>query len=77
MLHYVLVFRSTKGRLGENIITTKITLQNKKWFLHGNDDLKEFETLKDLKNSISPQMPWIPPSEYGITRYYAHFEFFV
>ncbi|XP_050332636.1 tyrosine-protein kinase hopscotch [Bactrocera neohumeralis] len=55
---------SAKGRFGENIITTKITLQNKKWLLHGGEGLKEFETLKDLKNSISPQMPWIPPSEY-------------
>nr|XP_014102443.1 tyrosine-protein kinase hopscotch [Bactrocera oleae] len=55
---------SAKGRLGENIITTKIALQNKKWLFHGSEGVKEFETLKDLKNSISPQMPWIPPSEY-------------
>ncbi|XP_054727303.1 tyrosine-protein kinase hopscotch [Anastrepha obliqua] len=55
---------SLKGRLGENIITTKITRENNKWLLHSNEGLKAFETLKDLKNSISPQMLWLPPSEY-------------
>ncbi|XP_011191095.1 tyrosine-protein kinase hopscotch [Zeugodacus cucurbitae] len=51
------------GKLGENITTTKISLKNKKWLLHTNNNLREFKTLKDLKNSISPQMFWIPPTE--------------
>ncbi|XP_067640532.1 tyrosine-protein kinase hopscotch [Eurosta solidaginis] len=55
---------SLKGRLGDNIITTKITRENNKWLLHSNEGLKAFETLKDLKNYISPQMLWLPPSEY-------------
>ncbi|XP_004518856.1 tyrosine-protein kinase hopscotch [Ceratitis capitata] len=56
--------RSVKGRFAGNIVTTKITFQNKKWILHSTEGLKEYESLKDLKNSISTEMLCIPQSEY-------------